>query len=68
MTDRIVLQGIAAHGNHGVLDFEKVEGQEFVVDVALEVDLRRPGHSDLLEHTVNYAEVASDVVSLITGP
>jgi dihydroneopterin aldolase / 2-amino-4-hydroxy-6-hydroxymethyldihydropteridine diphosphokinase len=68
MTDRIVLQGIAAHGHHGVLDFEKVDGQEFVVDVALEVDLRRPGRSDLLEHTVNYAEVASDVVSLITGP
>ena len=68
MTDRIVLQGITAHGHHGVLDFEKLDGQEFVVDVALEVDLRRPGRSDLLEHTVNYAEVASDVVSLVTGP
>ena len=68
MTDRIVLQGISAHGHHGVLDFEKVDGQEFVVDVALEVDLRRPGRSDILAHTVNYAEVAADVVSLITGP
>ena len=68
MTDRIVLQGISARGHHGVLDFEKVDGQEFVVDVALEVDLRRPGRSDVLSHTVNYAEVATDVVSLITGP
>jgi len=68
MTDRIVLQGISAHGHHGVLDFEKADGQEFVVDVALEVDLRRPGRSDVLAHTVNYAEVAADVVSLITGP
>jgi len=68
MTDRIVLQGISARGHHGVLDFEKVDGQEFVVDVALEVDLRRPGRSDVLSHTVNYAEVAADVVSLITGP
>ena len=68
MTDRIVLQGISAHGHHGVLDFEKADGQEFVVDVALEVDLRRPGGSDVLAHTVNYAEVAADVVSLITGP
>jgi dihydroneopterin aldolase / 2-amino-4-hydroxy-6-hydroxymethyldihydropteridine diphosphokinase len=68
MTDRIVLKGISAQGRHGVLDFEKVDGQEFVVDVALEVDLRRPGHSDVLAHTVNYAEVAADVVSLITGP
>ncbi len=68
MTDRIVLQGISAHGHHGVLDFEKADGQEFVVDVALEVDLRRPGRSDVLAHTVNYADVAADVVSLIIGP
>jgi len=68
MTDRIVLQGISARGHHGVLDFEKVDGQDFVVEVTLEVDLRRAGHSDTLAHTVNYAEVAADVVSLITGP
>lgn len=68
MTDRIVLQGISARGFHGVLDFEKADGQEFVVDVVLEVDLRRAGRSDLLVHTVNYAEVAADVVNLVTGP
>jgi dihydroneopterin aldolase/2-amino-4-hydroxy-6-hydroxymethyldihydropteridine diphosphokinase len=68
MTDRIVLQGISARGFHGVLDAEKADGQDFVVDVMLEVDLRRPGGSDLLEHTVNYAEVAADIVELITGP
>jgi dihydroneopterin aldolase/2-amino-4-hydroxy-6-hydroxymethyldihydropteridine diphosphokinase len=68
MTDRIVLQGISARGFHGVLDGEKANGQDFVVDVILEVDLRRPGRSDHLAHTVNYAEVAADVVGLITGP
>jgi len=68
MTDRIVLQGVSARGFHGVLDVEKTEGQDFVVDVILEVDLRRPGRSDRLAHTVNYAEVAADVVDLITGP
>ena len=68
MTDRIVLQGITARGRHGVLDSEKADGQDFVVDVTLEVDLRRAGRSDVLAHTVNYAEVAADVVSLITGP
>jgi dihydroneopterin aldolase/2-amino-4-hydroxy-6-hydroxymethyldihydropteridine diphosphokinase len=68
MTDHIVLQRISARGFHGVLDVEKTEGQDFVVDVTLEVDLRRAGRSDLLEHTVNYAEVAADTVELITGP
>jgi dihydroneopterin aldolase / 2-amino-4-hydroxy-6-hydroxymethyldihydropteridine diphosphokinase len=68
MTDRIVLRGISARGFHGVLDVEKADGQEFVVDVMLEVDLRRAGRSDLLEHTVDYAEVAADIVALIAGP
>ena len=68
MTDHIVLQGISARGFHGVLDFEKTQGQDFVVDVALDVDLRRAGSSDLLEHTVSYAEVAVDIVGVITGP
>jgi dihydroneopterin aldolase/2-amino-4-hydroxy-6-hydroxymethyldihydropteridine diphosphokinase len=68
MTDHIVLQGVSARGFHGVLDAEKADGQDFVVDVTLEVDLRRAGRTDLLEHTVSYAEVAADVVALITGP
>jgi dihydroneopterin aldolase/2-amino-4-hydroxy-6-hydroxymethyldihydropteridine diphosphokinase len=68
MSDRIVLQAVSARGFHGVLDAEKSDGQDFVVDVTLEVDLQRPGRSDLLAHTVNYAEVAADVVALITGP
>jgi dihydroneopterin aldolase/2-amino-4-hydroxy-6-hydroxymethyldihydropteridine diphosphokinase len=68
MSDRIVLSGISARGHHGVLDFEKAGGQDFVVDVTLEVDLLPAGRSDLLAHTVNYAEVAADVVSLIAGP
>ncbi|MHB1473588.1 MAG: 2-amino-4-hydroxy-6-hydroxymethyldihydropteridine diphosphokinase [Dermatophilaceae bacterium] len=68
MTDRIVLQGISARGFHGVLDSEKADGQDFLVDVTLDVDLRRAGRSDLLAHTVNYADVAADVVGLITGP
>ncbi|MDQ1535969.1 MAG: dihydroneopterin aldolase / 2-amino-4-hydroxy-6-hydroxymethyldihydropteridine diphosphokinase, partial [Actinomycetota bacterium] len=68
MTDRIVLQGVSARGLHGVLESEKTDGQIFVVDVTLEVDLRRPGRSDHLAHTVNYAEVAADIVALIEGP
>jgi dihydroneopterin aldolase/2-amino-4-hydroxy-6-hydroxymethyldihydropteridine diphosphokinase len=68
MTDRIVLQGVSARGFHGVLDFEKADGQEFVVDVTLEVDLRRAGRSDALADTVSYAEVAADVVALVSGP
>lgn len=67
MTDRIALQGISARGNHGVLDFEKADGQVFIVDVVLEVDLRPAGASDDLADTVNYAQVAADATAVITG-
>lgn len=67
MTDQIVLKGISAHGFHGVLDFEKRDGQTFVVDVVMHVDLAPAGSSDDLADTVNYAEVAGDIVALIEG-
>lgn len=67
MSDRIVLQGVSATGHHGVLPEERRDGQTFSVDVVMEVDLSHAGASDDLNDTVNYAEVAGDVVALITG-
>lgn len=67
MSDRITLKGISATGFHGVLDFEKRDGQTFVVDVEMEVDLAPAGTSDALDDTVNYAEVAGDIVALMEG-
>jgi dihydroneopterin aldolase/2-amino-4-hydroxy-6-hydroxymethyldihydropteridine diphosphokinase len=65
--DRVVVRGITATGFHGVFDFERREGQPFVVDVELAVDLARAGASDNLTHTVHYGEVAADVVARIEG-
>lgn len=66
--DRIRLTGVRAFGHHGVLDHEKRDGQDFVVDVAMTLDLRPAGTSDDLARTVNYAEVAADVVAVVGGP
>lgn len=68
MSDEIILQGVSARGFHGVLDHEKRDGQTFVVDVTLSLDLSRAGSTDDLRATVNYAEVASAIVARITGP
>lgn len=66
--DRITLTGVSAYGHHGVLASEKADGQEFSVDLALELDLSRAAASDDLAHTVSYAEVAADVVAVLQGP
>ena len=68
MTDRIHLRGVEAFGYHGVLPDEKRDGQPFVVDVVMELDLATAGGSDELDDTVSYAEIAGEVVARITGP
>lgn len=68
MSDLIQVTGIRATGFHGVFPEEKRDGQEFVVDVAVEAELGAAGESDDLGDTVNYAEVAALVVARIEGP
>lgn len=67
MADRIEVRGIRAIGYHGVLDFERTEGQEFAVDVALRVDTADAAAGDDLALTVDYAAVAQLVYEHITG-
>ncbi|MFU8855018.1 dihydroneopterin aldolase [Micromonospora sp. SL1-18] len=67
MTDRIELTGLRAHGRHGVYDFERAQGQEFVVDAVLELDLAPAARSDEVTDTVHYGELAEKLVAVITG-
>lgn len=66
--DYIDLLGIKAHGFHGVFEEEKSKGQEFIVDVRLYLSLRSASESDNVLDTVNYAEVASKIETVIQGP
>lgn len=56
--DRIHLRGLEVFAHHGVFEFEEEQGQVFVVDVSLEVDLTNAGASDELTSTVDYGELA----------
>lgn len=65
--DRITLTGITAVGHHGVFPYEKRDGQEFVVDVTLGLDLSEAGRADDLAATVDYGDLARQVNDDITG-
>ena len=67
MSDRIVVEGIRGTGYHGVFEHERRDDQEFAVDIAIEMDLRRPGRSDNLLDTVHYGDVATAVMARIQG-
>ncbi|OFI39062.1 dihydroneopterin aldolase [Arthrobacter sp. SW1] len=65
--DKITLTGVTAVGHHGVFDFERREGQPFVVDAVLHCDFSKAVETDEIGHTAHYGEVANFIVSEITG-
>jgi dihydroneopterin aldolase/2-amino-4-hydroxy-6-hydroxymethyldihydropteridine diphosphokinase len=67
MSDKISLTGISGFGYHGVLESERKNGQEFLVDVVLYCDLSEAGKSDDLSKTINYADVAALIHKRIIG-
>jgi dihydroneopterin aldolase len=65
--DRIELRGLTVRGHHGVFDFERRDGQDFVVDVTVWMDLRPAGESDDLTQTLHYGELAERVAAIVGG-
>jgi len=63
--DRITLTGVRVRAHHGVYDFEREQGQEFVIDVSVAVDLSAAASGDDLGATVHYGELADAVVAAV---
>ena len=61
------LRGLKVHGNHGVFDHERADGQDFYIDVVLWMDLRAAGESDDLADTVDYGALAQQVAGIVGG-
>jgi dihydroneopterin aldolase len=67
-TDRIDIKGIHGFGHHGVFEFEKNDGQDFYVDIALHLDLQRASTSDSLSDTIDYGAISTIAKEEIEGP
>jgi len=67
MSDLITLTGLRVFGRHGVLEHERRDGQDFVVDVALTVDTRTAAATDDLAATVDYGTLADQLVAVVGG-
>lgn len=68
MADRITLTGLRVFGHHGVFEQEKRDGQEFVLDITLWLDLSAAATTDDLTKTVNYGELAELAARIVGGP
>jgi dihydroneopterin aldolase len=67
VSDRIRLTGLRVRGFHGVLPEERRDGQEFVVDVALALDLAPAALADDLSRTVDYGALAEQLAAVVAG-
>ncbi|GGO78387.1 dihydroneopterin aldolase [Nocardioides deserti] len=65
MTDEISVTGIECWGHHGVFDFERREGQTFVIDLTLGVDTAPAAASDDLHDTVDYGSLVAAVKAAV---
>lgn len=66
--DHISLVGIEERGRHGMLDHERQDGQLFLVDADIYLDLQGAGASDRIEDTVDYSQISALISRIITGP
>jgi dihydroneopterin aldolase len=67
VSDRIELRGLKIFGRHGAFEHERRDGQDFLVDVELELDTRAAAASDDLADTVDYGVLATRIADIVGG-
>jgi 7,8-dihydroneopterin aldolase/epimerase/oxygenase len=68
VADRIELRGLTVRGHHGMYEHERRDGQDFVVDITVWVDLAAAAASDDLADTLDYGMLAQRAADLVAGP
>ena len=65
--DQIIIRDLRIFAYHGVNPEEKQNGQNFVLDLTLFLDLSVPCKTDLVDDTVSYAKVIKTVTACFTA-
>jgi dihydroneopterin aldolase / 2-amino-4-hydroxy-6-hydroxymethyldihydropteridine diphosphokinase len=63
--DLITLTGLRVRGYHGVFPEERREGQDFVVDATVELDVRGAAATDDLTRSIHYGELATALADAV---
>jgi dihydroneopterin aldolase len=63
--DFLTLTGLRATAHHGVFPEERANGQEFIIDVTVWLDIAAAASGDDLARTINYGVLAEEVVTSV---
>ncbi len=64
--DKIIVKGIKVFAYHGVNPEEKVDGQNFILDIVAYMPLNKAANTDNLYDTVSYAKILKLAVKVAT--
>lgn len=64
--DKIIVKGLKLFAYHGVNPEEKVDGQNFVLDITAELDTKKAQYSDNVDDTLSYAKIIKTVRAVFT--
>ena len=63
--DLLTITGLEVFAHHGVFDFERENGQRFVIDVELALDTTSAASGDDLAQTVHYGELSVEIAEAV---
>ena len=65
--DKIIIKGLKLFAYHGVNPEEKVDGQNFILDITAQLDATKAKLSDNVDDTVSYAKIIKTVIAVFTA-
>ncbi len=65
--DKILMNQMTFYGYHGLFPEENKLGQRFIVDLELELDLKKAGETDDMNESVNYGHIYNETQKIVEG-
>lgn len=65
--DKIIISDLKIFAYHGVNEEEKLNGQNFYLDLVCDIDLSEPCRTDNIDDTVSYAKIIKAVKAVFVS-
>src|SRR5450756_1001416 len=65
--EHIIIKDLKVFAHHGVLPEEREKGQDFLIDLEIELDSSAAIGADDISRTIDYAQVVESVSRMATG-
>ncbi|MEQ9308129.1 MAG: dihydroneopterin aldolase [Balneolaceae bacterium] len=65
--DKLVLKGLKFRALHGYFENERLDGNDFEVDVTFSISLSEAGKTDDLSKTIDYSKAREIIASVMEG-